>query len=74
MDQLAQEAVQFKSFTLTSEGRYSALDADWNYKDIPHLTMVHDLVDAYPTVINDYELSNPENTAVLPFSNLFNQL
>jgi hypothetical protein len=32
-------------FDLVSEGRFSVEDADWNYKDIPHLKMVHKLID-----------------------------
>ena len=38
--------VKFKSFRLSHRGRYSARDADWNYKDVPHFAVVHKLADA----------------------------
>jgi len=44
---LSKEGISFKTFSLYSEGRFSFLDADWNYKDIPHLHYVHDLVESH---------------------------
>lgn len=49
----AQEGYAFKHFSLEHVGRYSAEDADWNYKDIPHLHFVHHLAEAIPTMISD---------------------
>jgi nitrite reductase/ring-hydroxylating ferredoxin subunit len=39
-----------KHFT---EGIYSSMDAEWNYKDVPHLKVVHDLVEGIPGAIED---------------------
>jgi len=43
----------FTQFQLASEGRYETYDADWNYKDIPHLNVLHKLVNGYPSTIDD---------------------
>lgn len=42
--QLSKQGLAFSSLTLTHQGQYAAQDADWNYKDIPHLDEVHQLV------------------------------
>jgi nitrite reductase/ring-hydroxylating ferredoxin subunit len=52
------EGFRFADMTLTSSGAYAAEDADWNYKDIPHLHHVHALAEAYPTVIGKDVLCN----------------
>jgi nitrite reductase/ring-hydroxylating ferredoxin subunit len=51
VSQLTGEGFRFSSFTMTSEGDYSADDADWNYKDIPHLHEVHALAESHPAVV-----------------------
>ena len=33
-------------FMLESVGKYTPLDSDWNYKDVPHLNIVHKNVDS----------------------------
>jgi hypothetical protein len=43
----------FSQFQLVSEGHYATYDADWNYKDIPHLNALHKLVNSYPSSIAD---------------------
>jgi nitrite reductase/ring-hydroxylating ferredoxin subunit len=48
---LIAEGLKFSELVLTSEGEYAADDADWNYKDIPHLHVVHELAESYPAVI-----------------------
>jgi len=48
-----EEGYVFKDFSLEHVGRYAAADADWNYKDIPHLHFVHHLAEAIPTIISD---------------------
>lgn len=35
-----------RSFTLVSEGKWTAGDAEWNYLDVPHLNEVHSQADA----------------------------
>lgn len=45
--------LKFKSFQLSHRGHYSVRDADWNYKDVPHLAVVHKLVDAALASVTD---------------------
>ena len=52
------EGLQRKSFTLSSEGKYEPDDADWNYKDIPHLKIVHKQIDNHLVVGEDYFVSS----------------
>lgn len=33
--------LRFETVTVASEGDYTVADADWNYKDVPHLNNVH---------------------------------
>lgn len=51
--QLEDNGYRFSELVLQSEGDYAADDADWNYKDIPHLHHVHDLAESLPAVIGD---------------------
>jgi hypothetical protein len=50
---LGRHGLRFRSFTLESEGAWSGEDADWNYKDVPHLNEVHTLARAIPAAIGD---------------------
>lgn len=50
---LRNEGLVFRTFELTHEGDYTVDDADWNYKDVPHLKHIHQLVDAYPSWLGD---------------------
>lgn len=43
----------FTSSSAESEGEFAPSDADWNYKDIPHLNELHNLVEGIPTAIGD---------------------
>lgn len=52
VNQLQSEGLAFCNFSLVSEGNYSVADADWNYKDIPHLRHMHELVEAVPAVVD----------------------
>jgi nitrite reductase/ring-hydroxylating ferredoxin subunit len=45
--------MHFRTFSLSSKGDWTAEDADWNYKDVPHLNQVHSLAWAYGTAIDD---------------------
>jgi nitrite reductase/ring-hydroxylating ferredoxin subunit len=49
--QLTGEGFRFCHFSMTSEGDYTEDDADWNYKDIPHLHEVHALAESHPAVV-----------------------
>jgi hypothetical protein len=55
---LKKENLVFHEFTLIHEGRYEVADADWNYKDIPHLHFVHELAEAYPSYISDETIAS----------------
>jgi hypothetical protein len=57
-ESLKLEGLKRKSFTVSSEGRYSSDDADWNYKDIPHLKMVHKLINNHLVVGENYFLTS----------------
>lgn len=50
---LKAEGLRFSEFTLTHEGDYAVADADWNYKDVPHLHFVHELVEATIALVED---------------------
>jgi hypothetical protein len=50
---LSRRGFSFREFTLSSEGAWSPEDADWNYKDIPHLNVVHTQADAEPAAVED---------------------
>ena len=53
MARLQPAGFSFSQFQQISEGRYEPYDADWNYKDIPHLNALHKLVNGYPSSIDD---------------------
>lgn len=42
---------KIKEFSVVLPGEYAADDADWNYKDVPHLNIVHSQVDSIQTWI-----------------------
>jgi hypothetical protein len=48
----------FSQFQLVNEGDYAPYDADWNYKDIPHLNILHKQVNSYPTSIEEYVITS----------------
>jgi nitrite reductase/ring-hydroxylating ferredoxin subunit len=50
---LQREGIVFSEFTLTHQGRYDVDDADWNYKDVPHLNVVHELAEGITTTVGD---------------------
>jgi hypothetical protein len=62
---LESEGLRFKSFTRTHEGRYSPEDADWNYKDVPHLHHVHEMVEAIISSVDD------DSIATINLQNVF---
>ena len=51
VSQLTGEGFRFCHFTMISEGDYSADDADWNYKDTPHLHQIHALAESHPALV-----------------------
>ncbi len=58
VDGLKKENLKFNEFSLCHEGNYSASDADWNYKDIPHLHHVHQLAEAVQSYADDGTIAN----------------
>ena len=55
--QLKGPGLYFSSFSLVHEGNYAATDAEWNYKDIPHLHCVHELVEAVIANVDKHEIA-----------------
>jgi hypothetical protein len=55
----------FSHFSLVNEGDYSPYDADWNYKDIPHLNILHKLVDGHPATIEEQVITSVNLQKVL---------
>ena len=47
------ENFYFTQFELVHEGNYEISDADWNYKDVPHLKHIHQLVEGYCGYMGD---------------------
>ena len=58
IEQLTKEGLIFKKFSLVNEGTYHTDDADWNYKDVPHLHYIHELVEAVPALIEDHLIAS----------------
>ena len=66
--QLEQQGLKFKQFALIHEGDYAVSDADWNYKDVPHLHHVHMLVEAILGAVGDNEIATINVQKVLWFT------
>ena len=49
--------MKVREFTLSSSGNYDPEDADWNYKDVPHLNIVHSQVDSIQAYIADKSIA-----------------
>jgi nitrite reductase/ring-hydroxylating ferredoxin subunit len=75
VSRLKTEGVRFSEFSVVHVGTYEVSDADWNYKDVPHLHYVHELAEAIPAVVGDDIIATINLQKVLgfrfPFS-LFN--
>lgn len=54
-------------FQLTTTGTYDKLDSDWNYKDIPHLNIIHSQVDSLFTFTDDRIVTSVNFQKVLGF-------
>lgn len=54
---LQKHGLKFTYLTVRHEGSYLPTDADWNYKDVPHLNLVHSLVDACYGMVGDQEIA-----------------
>lgn len=53
IEALKPEGILFSKMTMIHDGDYTTYDADWNYKDVPHLHCLHQLVEAYPSLVSD---------------------
>lgn len=51
--QLENYGYRCQTFSVVNNGHYDADDADWNYKDVPHLNIVHTKVRAIIGAMND---------------------
>jgi nitrite reductase/ring-hydroxylating ferredoxin subunit len=67
VSRLKREGLQFSSFDLIHEGRYAVDDADWNYKDVPHLHFVHELAEGILTSVGDDVVTSVNMQKVLWF-------
>jgi len=56
---LESKGYRFTELTLISEGDYAVEDADWNYKDVPHIHFVHPLAEQ-----SNFVLAEPVKCAV----------
>lgn len=57
ISKLKGQGLCFSTFSLVHEGNYAAADAEWNYKDIPHLHCVHELVEAIISHVSNQEIA-----------------
>ena len=55
--QLKGQGLYFCSFSMEHEGYYAVADAEWNYKDVPHLHCVHELVETVIANVGRREIS-----------------
>ena len=53
-------------FTIDNYGNYTPLDSDWNYKDVPHLNIVHKNVESVQALVAD-EAVGSINFQKIPF-------
>ncbi|MAJ44441.1 MAG: hypothetical protein CMF96_06830 [Candidatus Marinimicrobia bacterium] len=52
---LEKEGYSSKILEVKMKGPYTSKDSDWNYKDVPHLNIVHESIQGVqPIVANDY--------------------
>jgi len=51
--QLKSNGYSVSTFSVSSTGNYALADADWNYKDVPHLNVVHTQVRALLGTVDD---------------------
>ncbi len=51
--QLKSNGYHVCTFSVSSTGAYAVADADWNYKDVPHLNVVHTQVRALLGTVDD---------------------
>jgi len=65
--QLKEKNLVFSEFTLSQEGNYSVSDADWNYKDVPHLNCVHELVEAVIGVVENEHVATINLQKIMGF-------
>ena len=65
ISQLKAQGLHFSSFSLDHQGQYAAADAEWNYKDVPHLHYVHELVEAVISYVGDHEIASINIQSVL---------
>ncbi|OBJ55172.1 hypothetical protein A9W94_20395 [Mycobacterium asiaticum] len=69
LGQLRNSGYTVETFTVTSTGDYALADADWNYKDVPHLNTVHTKVRAIVATLDDDLITtvNLQKVGGIPF-------
>ncbi len=63
--QLGLHGLHFFSFSVSHQGQYRPSDADWNYKDVPHLNVIHPLVDTVLADVGDDTIATVNFQSVL---------
>lgn len=53
LEQLSSYGLVFTHSTLSVIGKFASSDADWNYRDIPHLNFIHSAVEGALAVASD---------------------
>jgi hypothetical protein len=67
--QLRKSGYSVDTFSVNSVGDYALADADWNYKDVPHLNTIHTKVRAIVGTLDDDLITtvNLQKVAGIPF-------
>lgn len=65
---LSQLGYHFREFSLMDEGDYAPADAEWNYRDVPHVAHVHHLVDRVHVHIGDNTIASVDKQRTLGLS------
>ncbi len=69
VDKLVKEKYVLTDFTLINKGTYTKEDSDWNYKDVPHLNIIHQNVSCFQAIVGD-DFVGSINFLKLPFINI----
>ena len=68
MRQMEENGFVFSSTQQMSKGKYLSFDAEWNYKDMPHLHEIHELTEAVQGAIEDDYVASVLIQKVGPFT------
>ena len=72
--ELESHGLSFSQSSQVHTGSYDALDAEWNYKDVPHLGKIHSQVNAVVTYLGDNVSSSMFVQSIGPIKIILNTL